>query len=234
MTQPKAKPQTRYSARGLRGYARILAQVTRDQKTPYQVAAALNGTAESARAVMWRMARMGLIYVARMDAPINPKGCRQPVFAAGDKAHIDAPEVRRSLACTTYRPNAELIAFATIVRTLRQGATLTMLHEDAGTSKCNLGHLMRAMLRLDLVRVSGWQQATSGCPAAVYRMGRGPNAPKPAVKTRAEIQREHRQRRAKRTAGAVMTHLIAGKQSAPLRFARELRKLSPSADCAGC
>jgi hypothetical protein len=224
--KPGTPSKARYSARGLRGYARVLAQVTRDQKTPYQVAEAINGTAESVRAVMWRMARMGLIHVVRMAPPLQPKGCRQPVFAAGDKPHCDAPEVRRSLACTTYRPNAEMIAFAMIVRALRDGATLAMLHEDAGTSKCNLGHLMRAMLRFDLVRVSGWQQATSGCPAAVYRMGRGPNVPKPAVKTRAEIQRDHRQRRAKRRAGAVLTHLIAGKQSAPLRFGREVRKLA--------
>lgn len=201
---------------GLRTYARILALITKQPMTQWQVAAAIDAGVQTAREILWMMVRQRLAYVVRWDEPDHPT--RKPylaaVFAAGEgeSAPYPVPLKRSPLGSGVGGSRTELIHFAAIVRELREGATRSEIHERCGTMYHNLGPLLQRMRELGIAHVAAWQprEGTPGLPSQVWQMGGGPDARRPPRKPLKQRQRDYRERQRVRKAQMRLIRAIAG------------------------
>lgn len=218
---------SKYAIRGLQGYARALQAVGRGI-TPSELCTRLGCNRITGHSLLWRFEAMGLVHVTAWLPPDKPKSCIRPLFAMGEGDSVPRPaRTKERRKAKTHRPTAELVAFAHVVKALEDGATLTEMHETSGIAKSNLALLLRLMRKLKLAHIGAYLSGESGGnPTAVFHLGEGADAKKPRAMTRPEIQKAYRSRRKARRTGVAMTQVIAGKQTAPLRFAAGLRALA--------
>lgn len=197
---------------GYATYARMLSLV----KEPASIAHVVEKTGakrQSVREILWRMERLGLVHVADWQEPTGRSSYMEPLFVIGEGGSAPYPRtVRRApIGSTRGRPRSELIAFAAIVRLLRQGATRNDLFEQTGVAYMRVSNLLREMRRLGLVHTSDWRCRDDGTgrPAEVLSLGAGKNAPRLRTISRAEIQRASRQRRRARAGMVAMIQMTA-------------------------
>ena len=198
---------------GHAAYARMLA-LTKTPATVAQVVEKTGAQRQTTREILWRMERLGLVHVCGWEEPTGRSSFMAPLFLLGQGVSVPYPRQinRQPLGSKPGRPRAELLAFATIIRLLRHGATRNELHEQTGVAYMRVSNLLRELRRLGLLHTSDWRARDDGCgkPAEVLSFGPGRNAQRPKTLTRAEIDRNNRQRRqAKLKRTASVFHLAA-------------------------
>lgn len=183
---------------GHRHYALILSQF----KTAASIQQAVDNTSaklQTVREIVWRMERLGLVHVAIWAEPTSRSSFMVPLFVIGEGQSAPYPRQisRQPLGSSLGRPRSELIAFAAMIRLLRDGATRNDLHEQTGVAYMRVSNLLRELRRLGLLHTSAWRCRDDGTgrPAEVLTFGSGRNAARPPTISRAEIQRNTRRRR---------------------------------------
>lgn len=206
---------------GLQAYARILAEVAASPTTPARAGEALCVGKQSMREILWRMEHMGLVHVTGWTQPELKRGFLAPMFAAGQGVSCPYPrQLRRhapgsSLARSTPKP--ELMAFASVIRCLRDGMTRREIRAETGIAVMRLGLLLRELRRLGLAHRSAWsvRDDGAGAPAEVLSYGPGKDAPRPKALTEEERGLRYRTKRRARELTAAVTHAIAGRVELP-------------------
>lgn len=109
------------------------------------------------------------------------------VFSEGEGDSVVASSTK------PLKPTATIIAFASMWSALKAGGTLEELAEETGLFRESFRRLIVARRRE--FHVAAWDRsARRGTPVAVWRLGRRPDALRPAPKTRAQVSRDCRQR----------------------------------------
>ena len=200
-------------------YAQILALAVHGGTTVSKVMAAMKTQIQTAREILWKMERLGLIRVAEWRDPETRSSFLVPVFVADGGESLPYPRhlTRRAIGGTSSRPRSELAAFAHMVRCLRVGMTRQEIHEETGVAYMRVGNVVREMRRLKIVHVSDWREREGGMgrPAEVLSFGVDRDEPRPKRMTRAEIQRRCRQKRAARESMLTIIRATAGVANEP-------------------
>jgi hypothetical protein len=210
---------------GLQAYARALALVWHQPLTHEAVAEQMKRAPSSLREILWRMEHLGLVRVVQWQQPRKVRGILAAAFQAcqpGDPASVPYPRALTkptpgsTLAMTQPRP--ELISFANILRTLRQGATRDELREVTGVAHHRLSTLVRELRTLGIAHRSTWAPRNKGgAPAEVLQLGPGRDAPRPRRQTYEEKSARYRLKRRTREAARRVNAALAGAGQAPAR-----------------
>lgn len=202
----------RYTGRrlGWTGYATILRDLQRKPTTAQDISARHGVQLQTARRVMARLHELRAVHIQAWTRP-HPRGCSIPVWAYGPGADAIRPEPpsgtpRQPLSRSTALP--ELVQVVQMLRLLeREPISKTALSTEVGSQWANVGRFVEHCRAIGLVRIADWdQRIRGGAPAALYQLGSGPDAKRPARQDRREIER--RSRRA-RQARAETVRLIA-------------------------
>ena len=191
-------------------YAQILAQVMAGPVTIAEVMEKHGLQIQTARELLWRMERLGLIRVCEWREPETRSSYMVVVFGPAD-GRVSLPYPRQ-ISRVIYsalmgRPRSELTAFASIINCLRAGATRQQVHEETGVAYMRVSSVMRTMHQLGILHRSDWVVRSNGqgMPAEVFTFGPGADEPKPKTLGRAEIERRHR---ARKRSHDYMRHMI--------------------------
>jgi hypothetical protein len=196
----------------------VLALVWHQPLTHEAAAEQLKRGAQTMREILWRMEHLGLVRVVAWCQPRKVRGILAASFQArqpGDPASVPYP---RPLAKATpgstlaaNNPRPELISFANIVRTLRDGATRGDLTEATGVMHHRLAPLLRELRSQGIAHRSGWaRRDEGGAPAEVLQLGPGRDAPRPPRQTCKERHVRWRTRKNAREAGRRVNAALAG------------------------
>jgi hypothetical protein len=131
-----------------------------------------------------------------VDWRVQPNIRAQPVYAAGPGQ--DAPLPLRPNGRPSAGPNKArrralspaLIAFASLLRSLREPICRAELREETGYTDYFIGIALRALMKNKLARITSWVRESNsipGPPRAYYQLGSGPNAKRPPRLTRSQI-----------------------------------------------
>lgn len=140
-----------------------------------------------------------------VDWRMEPNVRAQPVYAAGpgeDAALPARPNGRPCKGPDKSRRRAlspSLIAFASLLRSLREPICRIELREETGYTDYFIGIALRALAKHKLARITSWVRESDsipGPPRAYYQLGSGPNAKRPPRLTRSQIHYRHKARRA--------------------------------------
>ena len=86
-------------------------------------------------------------------------------------------------------------AYARLLELMQQRGTVPQLAQAAGVSIRTVQRYLRALRHRRLARIEAWLPDACGRPRiALWAMGNGADAPRPAAMTAAERQRKVRQR----------------------------------------
>lgn len=156
------------------------------------------------------MRRMGELGLIRERGWVMSGQNWTAVWASDGKAPMPKPgrDGQPRSGVKRYRLKPELIAFAGIVRCLREGATVRAMEASTGCGYNNIAALMRFCEQIGFARVIEWETRDDGAGrrAAVWGLGSGQRPKLPPVMTRKEIDaRNH----AKKKARAQMLTLLA-------------------------
>lgn len=199
MAQPAKR--SRYSGRrlGWTGYASILRDVWREPTTAQDLAARHDIQLQTARRIMARLHDLRCIHVVRWIRP-HVRGCSIPVWAFGAGVDAQRPEPpsgtpRQPLTRATALP--ELVQVVQMLRVLeREPVSKGALSTEVGSQFSNVARFVDHCRAIGLVRISDWERRLrGGMPAALYQLGSGPDAKRPAREARSEIERRSRQAR---------------------------------------
>lgn len=196
-------------------YAQILAQVMAGPVTIAEVMEKQKALIQTTREILWRMERLGLIRVCEWREPETRSSYMTAVFGANDgRVSLPYPRVisRRIYSARMGRPRSELTAFASIVNSLRKGATRQQVHEETGVAYMRVANLIREMRKLKIAHVSDWNVRANGQgrPAEVFTFGPGKDEPQPKILGRKEINRRSAERKKQLAYMARMIHATAG------------------------
>lgn len=87
-------------------------------------------------------------------------------------------------------------AFAQLLALIQQRGTVAQLAQASGLSRRTVDRYVKAMRERRLARIEAWLPDACGRPRiALWAMGNGADAPRPAAQTAAERQRKVRQRK---------------------------------------
>lgn len=185
-------------------YAQILALAVHGGTTVAEVMGKMKTQIQTAREILWKMERLGLVRVSEWREPVTRSSFLVPVFVADGGQSLPYPKQidRPKIGATSSRPRSEMAAFAHMVRCLRVGMTRQEIHEETGVAYMRVGNLIREMRRLKIAHVGEWRERDGGMgrPAEVLTFGPGRDEPRPPTMSRAEIQRRSRQKAAARSA----------------------------------
>lgn len=193
-------------------YAQFLA-TCKKPATVSEVCEATGAKTQTVREILWRMERLGLVHVTGWSNLAGRSGSKHPLFRAGEGESVPYPRPLNRLpfgACKGS-PRSELVAFAAIVRMLRDGATRKEIHEQTGVAYMRVSNLLRAMRAHGLIHTGAWlgRESGFGSPTEVLVYGPGKNAPRPPTQSRADIHRRYRQRKLELAQMLMMIHATA-------------------------
>lgn len=193
---------------GWEGYASIMRGLQLQPATADEVAAAHGLHINTARTVLRALHAMHLVHVAAWRTIVQNR--KAAVYGFG--AFIDVPHPTGKPR--TFRRASNLlptiITLAHVMRALVKPVTIAELKQTSGADQTWIGRFLRHCEQIGLARISGWVQGqTGGHPAALWVLGCGPSAPKPAPKCRRQIHREYRARRKARKSTQTLHALVA-------------------------
>lgn len=210
------------SRMGLVAYTQVLGFIKRTPATHLAIAKEFGRGVQKIRELMFRMCHLNLAHVCDWQERQSHQGMKIPVFAYGPGESVPYPVKPRSVS-QQKKPrrgdvSPELIGLAVVFDILKDGETTGALHEATKIGRGNLAPLLVEMKRQGLARVVSWEKAESGFGPfiAVVGLGQGPDAKKPAAKSRQRIDRDRRQRKRDQTRTLKMIHATAGAANADL------------------
>ncbi|MDT7834983.1 hypothetical protein [Aquabacterium sp. OR-4] len=181
---------------GWTGYATILRDLQRQPATAQEIAARHDVQLQTARRVMARLHELRAIHIRGWTRP-HVRGSSIPIWAFGLGADVIRPDPpsgtpRQPLSRSTALP--ELVQVVQILRLLeREPISKTALAAEVGSQWANVGRFVEHCRAIGLVRIADWEQRLrGGAPAALYQLGSGPDAKRPARQDRREIERRSR------------------------------------------
>ena len=175
-----------------RGYASILAIVRNEPTAAVEIAAKVGASVPGVRLLMRRMHALGLVRIAGWSEP-SLHVVALPMYGFGPGIDVRPPLTFRGRAShhqsvkpIYLKPRSDLIAFADMVRQLREiPISRNDLARSAGLEKNAVAKLIEHMHALKLVYVERYQPGRSGIPAQCFRLGSRPDAPYPGRAVRA-------------------------------------------------
>lgn len=199
-------------------YARIVATTMQTPSTAIALAERLGVTRNNMRKLLRRMADLGLVYVSAWER-VGLRQMPAQVYAYGDLPCAPMPLNKRNGLPSRHaivadsrplRPRIELLTFARIVKAMSEPRTAEWLSEDSGAHRNAVYSLIRFMRGLSLVHIGDWhQRSAGGSPSAMYQMGADKDAPRPAVRSRREIEARWRAGRAAKDRMQFVNHALA-------------------------
>jgi len=201
-----------------RGYASILRLVLDKPMDHTEVAAEIGFGVEYVRNLMRGMHALGLIHAESWRR--NARGFARPVYAFGDKPDAPAPTADNGVSHPgVTRPKciySEVVAFAAIVRSLREPVSAHGVIAASGVNQATAYKLLAHMNGLRLIHIVEWERriGIGGTPQKLYLLAPDkPDAPRPAREDhRAAVRRYGRKRRA-RNKQIRMLHALAANAS---------------------
>lgn len=198
-------------------YARIIRLLVDRPRTAPEIAAAMDADLDRMQDTMRKMLWLGLVHIG--GAASVAKGPVAAVWHPWEGTSVEVP-AWRNRAMPYYapmRPNAELIAFASLISALRKDEhTERTLAEETGLYRTRVRAFLAAMRdELNMVYVSRWERRLCGHgkPSAWYRLGAKPHASRPRAKTKAECERARHLRKAALREHLRMIHATAANAS---------------------
>lgn len=192
----------KYEVKSWRGgripYARMLRTVIDRRPTAPVLAKVHRIKADAARDFLRGMLALDLVHIGSTSRPKKGPPTARWHFGPGHSI-----EIARSCP---KRPNAELIAFASMIGELQDRAhSVKTLAQATGIDEGRTGEFVAVMRdELKLVYVAAWDRGrlARGSPPAYYRFGIDkPSAPRPTPQTVAETCRAYKERCAARERG---------------------------------
>lgn len=206
---------------GLVQYARVLAEIKTEPKTHEQVSAASGRGKQTMREILWRLEHLRIVHVVEWRRPEKLRSLMAAAFVLGEGESAPYPNALKRATpgseLARNNPRPELIAFATIINALRNGATRAELHRQTGVAHHNIARLLRELRANGLLHIGAWEvrDSTAGKPSEVLQFGPGKDAPRPKTLTAKQKQDRYRMRRRQRTATLRIVGAIAGQAAIP-------------------
>jgi hypothetical protein len=217
----------RYAARGMQGYAEILAAIRVYPSSAWDIHRHLGVTEFEAARIMVRMTIHGIAHVhdwhrrepgkhvsARWKMGGGPSAPRPTTTAAG------RPLVRESRK-PEFKP--ELFTFCQVVKALESGATVRAVCELCGLTYGAANNLVKHMRKLRLIHVSEWEKPEFGPRTRVYMLGDIRDAKRPPLETDKQRNARYWQQKKARRDTAMIVGLTAGSAIHPLAQTSEAR-----------
>jgi len=182
---------------GMAGYATILRRLQCSALTTAQLCEAEIGCMNTTRQVLRRMHQCRLIHVAAWQPRKARCGGFASVWGAGDlpDAPYPGPAPKRQAKGENNVAPA-MVAFASLIRELAEPCTKADLVAATGLNEETIRTVLDHAHRIHLVRIKGYQRhGHDGYWAALWILGTGPDARRPATKPRVEVDRDNRMRR---------------------------------------
>ncbi|MCU7372834.1 hypothetical protein PEC18_18715 [Paucibacter sp. O1-1] len=213
MSKPKSlrAPGQRF---GWRGYLDILRYLQKWPSTADQMAAACCVAEAKGTTVLRHLHAARLAHISGWTKSSSPRANWRPVWSAGHGHDAPRPGHGTRTWARANNLSAQLIALASVLRALVEPITVADLADVTGCNAGTIRLMLRHAKKIGFARISDWVPPASlgGHPAAMWRLGHGDNAPRPAAKTRAEIYAQNWQRRKGRQAMQALIRATAATQ----------------------
>lgn len=181
------------------GYASIVRDLQRKPTTAQDLSTRYGVMLQTMRRVMARLHDLRAVHIQAWTRP-HARGTSIPVWAYGPGADASRPDLpsgtpRQPLSRSTALP--ELVQVVQMLRLLeREPISKTALSTEVGSQWANVGRFVDHCRAIGLVRIADWDlRLRGGAPAALYQLGGGPDAKRPACQDRKDIERRSRQAR---------------------------------------
>ena len=182
---------------GLDGYLAVLAVMP---GTVQQLAERCGFAVSGVRRLVRELRMLGVVFACG-TAPAALRGQPRRVWHFG----VQSSNARRAGAA----PRPQVIAFASVITAMQCPKSVSELREETGMSHAAIRKIIAGLRAAGLSHISEWEQR-QGCPIALHMLGSRPDAKRPRVKTRKEINAiQNPRQKAKRWMKRVM-HAVAG------------------------
>lgn len=111
---------------------------------------------------------------------------------------------------TRSKPNAQLIAFASIIRALTHPVGSVELEAETGLHRRHLLVILRELRSAGLVRIAEWERPKPNMRVPLYQLGAGPDAPRPGRVDRRAMNAAYWRRRNVRNTQRQILFAVAG------------------------
>jgi hypothetical protein len=182
---------------GLPGYASILRALQLQPMTAEAVSKHIGLAHGRAHYVLRTLRTVKLARIAAWERREAPATGYRAVYGFGgkpDEPH-PSPAFKRTGA-PSNNLNSTAIALAHMLRALVRPVSVTGLQEVAGTDRGATSKFLAHCRDIGLARVASWQTTgRGGQPLPLWQLGSAPDAARPPYKSRAEINRQCKERR---------------------------------------
>lgn len=179
-------------------YARMLQLTAAQPMTAAALGKATGFHVQWVLDALWRMELAGIVHVSGWAPPQKGRGIKSPVFKAGPgiSKPYPAERVPRNVGGRRrMRARTCLASFIVLVRQLLIGdVTRTDLMTETGMAHHRIQVVLGILRRADLAHRSSWKRKVEGEHqwAEAFTWGPGEDVPRPAARSRLEINREWR------------------------------------------
>lgn len=197
---------------GMVGYVDMLAALRRPLSLAGLQRATMIGhnAARAFLGALWRQRRM---HIAAWEFRRNT--APKPMFKLGPGVDAEPPTVRPDGRPSFGRPvvalpcgatPSELLLFLAVIDELAIGrSTPAEIREATGVSEKPLREIVARLREHKMLAADAWiRRHCGGRPVPIYRLGRSEDAPRPAPKTKSEINADHARRRKQTRAYALL------------------------------
>lgn len=210
---------------GWTGYASVIRATQLQPTSAQEMALRFAVQVQTARRVMARLHDLGMVHIAGWERP-HARGSSIPLWSYGagqDQPRPEPPSGTPRGVLTRYNALPELVQVVNIIRQIEsEPMGVAEIAEAVGSQYGNVANLLRHGRSIGLFRVGGWSpRLKGGAPAALWVAGSGPDAPRPRVQSRRDIERRSRLVRQGRQAQQRMLMAVAGIQRFSDPVARE-------------
>ncbi len=195
---------------GWAGYASVLRSIKAAPQTAQQLAERFGIGIQSMRRVVTRFHDLGMLHRCGWQKG-GLRGPCVPVYGYGPGTDATPPEGHRAADRPASRGMSELVQVVHILRRLEQEPIgKVALAAAVGSSPMRVALFVDHCHRIGLVRIADWSlRLRGGRPGALYGLGTGADAPRPARVPRSVIQRRNRAARRERQSTLHMIGLTA-------------------------
>ncbi len=207
------KPSRRGRKLGWKGYADILRAIQIKPQSAQQLAERFDVQLQTMRRVLARFHDLSMLRVTEWRQLVE-RGSSVPVYAYGQGADAPRPATqpsRRPERLCRAAALPELVQVVHMLRRLEQEPiSKVLLAEEIGSQQACVCRFVNHCHRIGLVRIADWSlRLRGGRPGALYGLGTGADAPRPARVPRSVIQRRNRAARRERQSTLHMIGLTA-------------------------
>lgn len=182
---------------GINGYASILRDLQLTPLTAEAVSLRHGIALGRSHAVLRILRTVRLAWIAgwvKREAPA--KGYRA-AYGFGAKPDVQHPSpCFKRVGAASNNLNESAILLSHVMRALVKPTSLAALDEATGADRGSLGKLLVHCRSIGLARIAAWKSTgKGGQPVPLWQLGDAPDAERPALKSRSEINRECKRRR---------------------------------------